>query len=126
MSGPLRRLVVDLDQKPVRLVSVTIFPGIKVLNVKEMVLEKARIEIGLTDPAVWRCFSLKVQGKGEDDQAFEARVCTFDLSNKRHAERLCETSDVLELKVPPDEILLVQLPSMYSLSILLYVSDSPS
>ncbi|KAF8339438.1 hypothetical protein F5887DRAFT_979972 [Amanita rubescens] len=112
LPSPLWCLFVDHDQKPVRFVSVTISPGTNVLNVKEMVLEKARIEIGLTDPAVWRCFGLKVRGMGEDDQAFEARVRTFDLSDKRHAERLCETSAVLKLKVPPDEMLLVQFPNI--------------
>ncbi|KAK2460464.1 hypothetical protein APHAL10511_007511 [Amanita phalloides] len=112
LPSPLWCLVVDLDQKPVRLVSVTLFPGINILNVKEMVLEKARIDIGLSDPAVWRCFGLKVRGKGEGDQAYEARVRTFDLSNKRHAERLCETSYMSEFKMPPDEMLLVQLPNI--------------
>ncbi|SRR6266576_2768633 len=126
MSGPLRCLVVDLDQKPVRLVSVAVFLGINVLKVKEMVLAKALFEIGLNEPAVWRCCGLKVQGNKEDKQAFEARVRTFDLSNNQHAEQLPDEEYVLKLKVPPDEMLLVQLPSMYSLSILLYASDLPS
>ncbi len=107
MSGPLWCPVVDLDQKPVRLVPVAVFPGIKVPNVKEMVLAMVRIEIGLNEPAVWRCSGLKVQGNQEDDKAFEARVRALDLSNNRDAEKLCVTRNVLELKVQPDEMLLV-------------------
>lgn len=52
MSGPLRCLIVDVDQKPIRLVSVPVFPGTELLNVKETVLEKAGIESGLTNPVV--------------------------------------------------------------------------
>ncbi|KAF8349607.1 hypothetical protein F5887DRAFT_1279875 [Amanita rubescens] len=111
LPSPLWCLIVDLDQKPVsNIISVTIFPGTDVLNVMEMVLAISGIEIGVTELSVWRCLGLKLQGKEEDGQAFKARVHIFDLSNNQHAARLFEASNVLELEVPPDEILLVQLP----------------
>ncbi len=126
MSGPLWCLVVDLDQKPVgNIAPVTVSPGTNVYNVKETVLAIAGIEISLTEPSVWRCFGLKSQGNEEDDEAFKVRVCTFYLSNNQHAKRLCEASQVLGLEVPPDEVLLVQLPYVLPF-ILLYASGLPS
>jgi len=96
-----------------------------VANLKKKIMLK-KPSIQLVDPdrlVVWKCPGLKVRGEGEDKEGFVARIHNF--SEKEEAQRLPEPRRVSSLSVPPDEILLVQMPGTYFHSILLYSNDLP-
>jgi hypothetical protein len=72
---------------------------------------------------VWKCPGLNVRGDDENDEEFAARIHGVNFSRKEEAQRLYEMRRVSSLGVPPDEMLLVQLPGTYFHSILLHSND---
>jgi hypothetical protein len=72
---------------------------------------------------VWKCPGLNLRGDDENDDEFAARIHGLNFSKKEEAQRLSEARRVSSLGVPPDEMLLVQMPGTYFHSILLHSND---
>ena len=81
---------------------------------KNVTLERPSIQH--LDPhtlTVWRCPSLKLRAIGENDDELMARI---NISRKE-AQMYPGSIKVSSLNMAPDEMVLVQMPSTYSLSI---------
>jgi len=96
-----------------------------VANLKEKIMLK-KPSIQHVDPdrlVVWKCPGLKFRGDHEEKEEFVARIHRFKFSEE--TQRLPGPRRVSSLSMPPDEMLLVQMPGMYSRSILLYSNYLP-
>lgn len=98
-----------------------------VSDLKEnILLERPSLQhVEFPDLLVWMCPGLNFPGDDEDDEELMARIRRIDLSNKEEAQKLHSQRRVSSLDIPPNVMLLVQLPGTYSHSILLYSNDLP-
>ncbi len=104
-------------------------PEATVAELKQRImLQKPLIQfVNHNSLVVWKCPGLNAPGGGEDDDELVARIHRLNFSKKEEAQRLLPQRRVSSLtgSMPPDEILLVQMPGTYSHSTLLYSNDLP-
>ena len=96
-----------------------------VADLKEKVKAKTEHQLAHIAPnelVVWKCPGLN---DVEEDEVLVAHIHGLDFSKTEEVQRLRETRRVSSLNMLQGDILLVQMPSTYPHSILLYSNDLP-
>jgi hypothetical protein len=81
-----------------------------VFGLKESIKARNQIDLPANRLVVRKCNGLKVPGRGESLKQLEERIRSIDFSDKLNVQMLWGPKIVADLGLPPDEMLLVQVP----------------